>query len=180
MLYFRFGEAAKVTNVQIRLELPDDELAVRETNEQAFGTPTEAMLVDRLRGSPESISLVATIGDRVVGHILFTPISIEPAVQVRVAGLAPMAVRPENQRSGIGSQMVRAGLDHCRQHGYAAVVVVGHPELYPRFGFTRASTRGLTCEFPVRDEVFMAVELNTGALADVRGLVRYRPEFSEE
>jgi putative acetyltransferase len=168
-----------VTKVQIRLELPNDELAVRETNEEAFGTPAEATLVDRLRGSPECISLVATLGDRVVGHILFTPISIEPATRLRVAGLAPMAVRPENQRSGIGSQLVRAGLDHCREHGYAAVVVVGHPEFYPRFGFLRASTKGLTCEFPVRDEVFMVVELNAGALADVRGLVRYRPEFSE-
>jgi putative acetyltransferase len=169
-----------VTNVQIRSELPDDELAVRETNEQAFGSPSEATLVDRLRGSPESISLVATIGDRVVGHILFTPISMEPAARVRVAGLAPMAVRPENQRSAIGSQLVRVGLDHCRKQGYAAVVVVGHPGFYPRFGFMRASTKGLTCEFPVPDEVFMAVELKTGALADVRGLVRYRPEFSEE
>jgi putative acetyltransferase len=168
-----------VTDVQIRLERPDDELAVRETNQQAFGTPAEATLVDRLRGSPESISLVATIGDRVVGHILFTPISMEPAATLRVAGLAPMAVRPEHQRSGIGSQLVRAGLDHCRRQGYAAAVVVGHPAFYPRFGFMRASTKGLACEFPVRDEVFMVVELNTGALADVRGLVRYRPEFSE-
>jgi putative acetyltransferase len=108
-----------VTNVQVRLELPDDEIAVRETNEQAFGAPAEATLVDRLRGSPDSISLVA-IADRVVGHILFTPISIEPAARVRVAGLAPMAVRPENQRMGIGSQLVRAGLDHCRQRGYAS------------------------------------------------------------
>jgi putative acetyltransferase len=157
-----------VTNVQIRSELPDDELAVRETNEQAFGSPSEATLVDRLRGSPESISLVATIGDRVVGHILFTPISMEPAARVRVAGLAPMAVRPENQRSAIGSQLVRVGLDHCRKQGYAAVVVVGHPGFYPRFGFMRASTKGLTCEFPVPDEVFKAVELKTGALADVR------------
>ena len=169
-----------MTDVQIRLERPDDELAVRETNQQAFGTPAEATLVDRLRGSPDSISLVAAIADRVVGHILFTPISIEPAARVRVAGLAPMAVRPENQRMGIGTQLVRAGLDHCRQRGYAAVVVVGHPEFYPRFGFVRASTKGLKCEFPVRDEVFMALELKTGALASVSGLVRYRPEFSEE
>jgi putative acetyltransferase len=169
-----------MTNVQIRAELPDDEMAVRETNEQAFGTPAEATLVDRLRGSPDSISLVAALADRVVGHILFTPISIEPAAGVRVAGLAPMAVRPENQRTGIGSLLVRAGLRQCRQRGYAAVVVVGHPEFYPRFGFMRASTKGLTCEFPVRDEVFMALELSAGALAEVSGLVRYRPEFSED
>ncbi len=169
-----------MTNFQIRLELPNDEMSVRETNELAFGTLTEATLVDRLRGSPDSISLVAALADRVVGHILFTPINIAPAAAVRVAGLAPMAVRPENQRMGIGSQLVRAGLDQCRKRGYAAVVVVGHPEFYPRFGFVPASTRGLTCEFPVRDEVFMALELKTGALAGVSGLVRYQPEFSAE
>lgn len=167
-------------NVRIRLELPGDEVVVRETNEQAFGTPAEATLVDRLRDSPDSISLVATIGDRVVGHILFTPISIEPAARVRVAGLAPMAVRPENQRSGIGSQLVRAGLDHCRERGYAAVVVVGHPEFYPRFGFVPARSKALRCEFPVPDDVFMVLELTAGALADCAGLVRYRPEFSED
>ena len=164
---------------QIRLEQPGDMVAVRETNEQAFGTAAEARLVDRLRDSSECISLVATIGDRVVGHILFTPVSIEPATAVRVAGLAPMSVRPEHQRAGIGSELVRAGLEECRRRGYAAVVLVGHREFYPRFGFVPGHTKGLECEFPVPPEVFMALELNVGALAGVAGLVRYRPEFSD-
>jgi putative acetyltransferase len=164
----------------IRLEQPDDVAAVRETNEQAFGAPAEARLVARLRDSSDCISLVATIDDRVVGHILFTPVSLEPATTVRIAGLAPMAVRPEHQRAGIGSELARAGLDECRRRGYAAVVVVGHPEFYPRFGFVPGHTRGLECEFPVRPEVFMTLELIDGALAGVAGLVRYRPEFSEE
>ena len=164
----------------IRLEQPGDADAVRETNEQAFGTETEARLVDRLRDSADCISLVATIGDRVIGHILFTPVSIEPATAVRVAGLAPMAVRPEHQRAGIGSELVRAGLDECRRRGYAAVVLVGHSEFYPRFGFVPGHTKGLECEFPVPPEVFMALELNADALAGVAGLVRYRPEFADE
>lgn len=166
--------------VQIRLEQRADVVAVRETNEQAFGTTTEARLVDRLRDSTDCISLVATISNRVIGHILFTPVSLEPPTTVRVAGLAPMAVRPEHQRAGVGSQLVRAGLEKCLQHGYGAVVLVGHPEFYPRFGFVQGHTKGLTCEFPVPDEAFMVLELNAGALAAVTGLVRYRPEFAEQ
>lgn len=167
-------------NVRIRLEQPDDMLAVRETNEAAFVTPAEGRLVDRLRSTSDCISLVATVGDRVVGHILFTPVTIEPAATVRVAGLAPMSVRPEHQRAGIGSRLVRAGLEECRQRGYAAVVLVGHPEFYPRFGFVPGHTKGLQCEFPVADEAFMALELSAGALAGAAGLVRYRPEFAEQ
>src|SRR5688500_18234860 len=105
---------------QIRLEQPNDVVAVRETNEQAFGTTTEARLVERLRDSSDCISLVATVGDRVIGHILFTPVTIEPETIARVVGLAPMSVRPEYQRVGIGSELVRAGLHECRRRGYAA------------------------------------------------------------
>jgi putative acetyltransferase len=167
-------------NVSIRLEEPRDVADVHETNEQAFGTPLEARLVDALRGTPDSISLVATLDDRVIGHILFTPVTIEPPAAARIAGLAPMSVRQKYQRMGVGGQLVRAGLDECLRRGYRAVVLVGHPEYYPRFGFVPAQTKGLTCEFPVPPEVFMVLELDPGALAGVRGLVRYRPEFAAE
>jgi putative acetyltransferase len=165
----------------VRAEQPGDADGIRETNEQAFGSPLEAQLVDALRAAARSegdVSLVATIDGRVVGHILFTPITIEPPVDRRIAGLAPMAVRPEHQRSGIGSQLIRAGLDECRGAGYRAVVVLGHPEYYPRFGFVPAHTFGLTCEFPSPPEAFMVIALENGALNGVRGLVRYRPEFA--
>jgi putative acetyltransferase len=168
-----------VISAQIRLEQPDDVVAIRETNEQAFGTTTEARLVDRLRNSTDCISLVATIGGRVIGHILFTPISLDPATTVRVAGLAPMAVRPEHQRAGVGSQLVRAGLEKCLERGYSAVVLVGHPHFYPRFGFVQGHTKGLVCEFPVPQEAFMVLELKVSALAGVTGLVRFQPEFAE-
>jgi putative acetyltransferase len=166
--------------VSVRLEEPRDVADVRETNEQAFGAPLEARLVDSLRGSADSISLVATVDDRVIGHILFTPVSIEPPVSVRVAGLAPMSVRPEYQRAGIGGQLVRAGIEECRRRGYSAVVLVGHPAYYPRFGFVPADTKGLECEFPVPREAFMVIELEADALVGVAGVVRYRPEFAAE
>jgi putative acetyltransferase len=168
--------------ISVRLERPGDASDIRETNELAFGGPLEARLVDALRdslrGTQDYLSLVATIDRRVVGHILFTPITIEPARNCPIAGLAPMAVRPEHQRSGIGGQLIRAGLKECRRSGYSAVVVLGHPEYYPRFGFVPAHTFGLTCEFPSPPEAFMAIELESEALNGVRGVVRYRPEFS--
>ena len=163
----------------VRLEEPGDEAAVREANEHAFGTPLEASLVDALRDAPDYLSLVATIDEQIVGHILFTPVTLEPPVDIRIAGLAPMAVRPEHQRTGVGSQLVRAGLDECRVRGYAGVVVLGHPEYYPRFGFVPAHTFGLSCEFPSPPEAFMAVELEAGALSGMNGLVRYLPQFAE-
>jgi putative acetyltransferase len=163
----------------IRAERPGDADGIRDTNALAFGEPLEARLVDALRGAPGSLSLVAIDDGRVVGHIFFTPVTIEPPVTRRMAGLAPMAVRPECQRSGIGSQLIRAGLEECRRHGYSAVVVLGHPEYYPRFGFVPAHTYGLTCEFPSPPEAFMAVELEAGALRGVRGLVRYMPQFAD-
>ena len=97
-------------NVSIRLETPRDAADIRETNEQAFGTELEARLVDALRGSPGSISLVATVDDRVIGHILFTPVTIDPPAAVRTAGLAPMSVRPIHQRQGVGGQLIRTGV----------------------------------------------------------------------
>lgn len=164
----------------VRLEEPRDAAGVAETNEQAFDTPLEARLVEMLRDSPGSISLVATERDRVIGHILFTPVTIDPPVHVRVAGLGPMSVRPEYQRQGIGGQLIRAGLEACRQRGYAAVVLVGHPGYYPRFGFGPAHPHRLECEFPVPQEAFMVLELDAGALRGVAGVVRYRPEFAAE
>ena len=167
-------------NVSIRRETARDYAGVREANEEAFGTPLEAGLVDALRASAGAISLVAAIEDRVIGHILFTQVTIESPVHVSVAGLAPMSVRPGYQHQGVGGQLVRAGLMECRQQGYVAVVVVGHPGYYPRFGFVSAQAKGLTCEFPVPPEVFMVAELRAGSLDGLSGVVRYRPEFTME
>jgi putative acetyltransferase len=117
-----------------------------------------------------------------MGHILFTPVTIDQgggrAARLRAMGLAPVAVLPEFQRQGIGSELVRRGLTACRDIGYEAVVVLGHPDFYPRFGFAPASTFGLKCEYSVPDPVFMAIELVPGALKGISGLVKYAPEFA--
>ena len=167
--------------IEIRAERAEDVTAVRRVNELAFGQPGEASLVAALRAAARPhISLVAVEDGQVVGHIFFSPVSIEPEdSSFKAMGLAPMAVLPEYQRRGVGSALVRAGLNGCRRIGRTAVVVVGHPEYYPRFGFRPASRFGLRCEYPVPDEVFMAAELEPGALAGRRGLVKYRPEFNE-
>jgi putative acetyltransferase len=161
-------------------EQAGDANQIRLVHQQAFGGQTEAAIVDALRGSAGAVSLIATVENRIVGHILFTPVQIDGiAPNAPAAGLAPLAVLPEHQRQGIGSALVRAGLEACRSRGCSLVVVLGHPEYYSRFGFVQASTVGLACEFPVPVEAFMALELAAGELHHARGIVRYRPEFSE-
>jgi len=166
--------------IVIRVETSEDVPAVRRVNELAFGRPGEADLVDALRASETPIlSLVAVLDGSVAGHVLFSPVTVEPRPpgSDRCWGLGPLAVLPEYQSQGIGGQLVRAGLDACRQLGAAAVVVLGHPEYYPRFGFVPASRYGLRCEYPVPDDVFMVIELERGSLS-VPGLVRYHPAFA--
>jgi putative acetyltransferase len=166
----------------IRREEPRDADAVRRVNELAFGQPTEANLVCELTAAGAStLSLVAEEGGCVVGHILFSPVTIEThAGQVIAVGLAPMAVLPDQQRKGIGTRLVQEGLAELKRLGHEVVVVVGHPDYYPRFGFSRASGFGLRTEIDCSDEAFMAIELRPGALAGRAGVVRYRPEFSNE
>jgi putative acetyltransferase len=163
----------------IRRETPDDADPVRRVNELAFGRPHEAALVDALRGSVDAVSLVAVVGDHVVGHVLFTSVRIEGSQRTTAAvGLGPMAVLPEHQRRGVGSALVRAGLDVCRRLGHAVVVVLGHPAYYQRFGFVAAGTKGIQYERVVPSEAFLVLELRTGAVARSGGVVRYRPEFT--
>lgn len=165
--------------INIRTETTQDVAAVRRINQLAFGQPLEANLVDALRKNARpQISLVATNGEDVVGHIFFSRVTLEPdQPHLSIMGLAPMGVLPNLQRHGIGSQLVRAGLTECDQLGCDAVVVLGHPEFYPRFGFIPASRKGLRCEYPVPDDVFMVLELKPNAIT-AEGLVKYRPEFS--
>ena len=125
---------------EIRPERTQDIPAVSELNQRAFGRLEEGRLVDLVRRRDEPvISLVAVDSDQVVGHILFSPVSIESSQQThRAVGLRPMAVRPDFQRQGIGRQLIEEGLQVCRQAGYEIVVVLGHPSYYPRFGFMLA------------------------------------------
>ena len=162
----------------IRPEQSGDIPGIRHVNASAFETGLEADLVDALRQQAHPIiSLVAVSGEAVIGHILFSPVTLSSQPETRIMGLAPMAVVPMRQRQGIGSELVRTGLDECRRLGCAAVVVVGHPEYYPRFGFSPASSFGLASEYDVPDEAFMALELKTGALRGTPGTIRFHAAF---
>ncbi|MEO0558466.1 MAG: N-acetyltransferase [Bacteroidota bacterium] len=165
--------------IQIRPERPDDITAIRAVNVAAFGQPDEADLVDRLRPTDGYLSLVAVLNDAVVGHSAFSAMTLSPARPERTFyGLAPMAVLPDRQRRGIGSALVRAGLDACRDAGADAVFALGHPTYYPRFGFTPATDLGLASEYDVPREAFMAMELRAGALEGVLGVAQYHPAFA--
>lgn len=164
----------------IRNEHRDDIPGVRDVNTAAFETSTEANLVDALRQQVNGlISLVAIEDDAVVGHILFSPVTLSSHPDLPIMGLAPMAVMPARQRCGIGSALVRAGLEACRRSGFVAVVVLGHAAYYPRFGFAPASRFGMASEYDVPDEVFMGVELQTGALDGKSGTIAYHPAFAD-
>ena len=166
----------------IRRETPKDIDSIRYVNEQAFGQKEEAEIIDKLRKRDVvTLSLVAVQADQIVGHILFSPVSVESEhSSFEAITLAPMAVLPEYQRKGIGSQLVRVGLEECLRLGHEIMVVLGHPDYYPRFGFVPASTYGIKCKYDVPDEVFMALELRQGALSGRSGVVKYQPEFNED
>ncbi|RMG27220.1 MAG: N-acetyltransferase [Bacteroidetes bacterium] len=167
--------------VYIRAESPADYDAIDRLNELAFGQPQEAALIRRLRLRTDFIpqlSLLAFLEEQAVGHILFSPIVIEHGQGRQPAlALAPMAVHPAHQRRGIGSRLVRQGLERARALGHASVIVLGHAAYYPRFGFQPAARWGIEPPFDVPSEVFMALELRPGAL--LAGRVRYPPEFAE-
>jgi putative acetyltransferase len=163
--------------MHVRPELPTDIHQIHAVNCAAFDSPMEANLVDALREQTDVISLVAEQDGHILGHILFSPVRLTGADDLRVMGLAPMAVALERQRTGIGSALVREGLAECQRQGVAAVFVVGHPGYYPRFGFCPASGFGITCEFEVPDEVFMAMGLVPGVLKGRAGRVFYHEAF---
>ncbi len=169
-------------SLTVRREGPADREAVHEVNSRAFETDLEARLVDALRsGEGPAISLVAVLDGRVVGHALFTGVTVEESPSATpLLALGPMAVLPEHQRQGIGSALVREGLEACRVSGAGAVFVLGHAEYYPRFGFELASRHGLRFGDGSLAPYFMALELVPGTLRPLAGEVRYRPEFYVE
>lgn len=164
----------------IRPETESDWPATYRVNVAAFERDAEARLVDMLRDEAEpTVSLVAQDGTSVLGHIMFSPVSVSAAPTLKFMGLGPMAVTPDHQREGIGGMLVRAGLDECKRNGIHGVVVLGHPQYYPRFGFSPASRFGLSCEYDVPDEAFMATEIQPGAFDGASGLVKYHAAFND-
>ena len=168
--------------ISIREEKPGDIAAVRAVTELAFGQTEEACIVDALRQNCERIvSLVAVDGDEVVGHILFSPVTAESDQgAVRGMGLAPIAVAPQHQRQGIGAALINHGLALLRERCCPFVIVLGHADYYPRFGFEPASRRGLRSQWEgVPDNVFMVLVLDADAMEGVSGVARYRDEFDQ-
>lgn len=166
--------------IHIREEEAADRFAIWRVNVEAFGRDAEAVLVNELReDGVHCISLVAEEAPLVVGHILFSPVDlVGDDSGVRLAGLGPMAVTPARQGSGVGSLLVTEGLKRCMEEGYDAVVILGYPEYYPRFGFSPAIKYGIRSEYVVPEEVFMVRELREKSLRGISGTVRYHPAFT--
>ena len=166
----------------IRAEKNGDYAAVYEVHSLAFSRPNEAKLVETVRESVNFIpqlSLVAVKVDKVVGHLLFSPLVIQTKTnEIPALVLAPLAVHPEFQKQGIGLELVRQGLNVCVELGHKAVIVIGHPTYYPRFGFSPARARGLKAPFPVPDEAFMVLELVPGILNRISGVIKFPTAFA--
>jgi len=150
---------------------------IGHTHALAFGRTGEADLVEALAAGPGGVSLVATNGAAVVGHVLFSPVTVEsPTGNHAALSLAPLGVRPSYQRRGIGAGLVRAGLAACCALPYRQVFVLGDPRYYARFGFVAAATHGIRCEFPAPSAAFQVLVLAAGTLPGA-GVVRYPPPF---
>lgn len=165
----------------IRPECAGDTDAIFDVNLQAFGQDGEARLVRELRRDGDffhPLSLVAVSGERIIGHILFPPITIvSDGIETAALALAPLSVHQDFQCLGIGSALIEEGLNECRRLGHRIVIVVGHPAYYPKFGFVPAREFGIKAPFPCPDEVFMVLPLTDNALDGIAGTVRYPPAF---
>mgnify|MGYP001248641355 CR=1 FL=1 len=156
----------------VRAEAPDDAAEIRRVTEAAFGGAREADLVEALRaGGHMALSLLALDASEVIGHALFSPL-VSPASAL---ALAPVSVAPDRQREGIGSRLIRFGLEMMREDGWEAVFVLGDPAYYGRFGFRREMAAPFETAYP--REYFMALELRPGVLAGMGGAVVYPAPF---
>ncbi len=168
----------------IRPETASDLSQISNVTRQAFNSTAEVTLIEKLRKAIDflpPLSLVAVKGQQVLGHILFSPMRIvsENGDRTMSLALAPLSVLQEFQRKGVGGALIRQGLNTAKDLGYSSVIVLGHAEYYPRFGFKPASHWNITCPFPTPDEAFLALELLPHALDGVAGVVEYAPVFYE-
>ncbi|MFO1095067.1 MAG: N-acetyltransferase [Planctomycetaceae bacterium] len=164
--------------VLVENEYADDVGEIRSVNDAAFGQAAEGAIVDALRAEGAlAISLVARREEKVIGHVALSPVETVTTGEL-VLGLGPVGVLPAEQRRGIGSALIRAGLERAKAERWDGVVVLGYRAYYRRFGFEPASRFGMRCEYDVPDESFMAIELTPAGLSDCAGLVRYHAAFA--
>jgi putative acetyltransferase len=164
--------------ISLRPAAPEDFPDIKALHLRAFPGPEEAGLVEALRaGGHAVLELVAESGGRVAGHILFSGLPIEGERRtIHAAALAPMAVDPAEQRNGIGGALIHMSIPMLAHAGFDAVVVLGHADYYPRFGFSAETAAGLVHPFPPGPH-FMALELTPGILEGFTGRVKYAPPF---
>ena len=155
-------------DITVRKEEAADIKAIDVVHMSAFEGEQEVSLIDTLRQSSSflpDLSLVAEFKNRIVGHILLSKVVIQHgAKSADILALAPMAVVPSQSHRGIGSDLVAAAIDVAKANNFDAIIVVGHPEFYSRFGFKSGLKFGLHCNLPVPDEIVTAMELKEGAL----------------
>lgn len=165
----------------IRKETKDDYVTVEEVLTMAFEGDGEARLVDALREKASPIISLVVENDEaaVIGQIMFSPVTIAGSADAKLMGLAPVSVSPEEQGKGYGAALIKAGLVECRKMGVDGVVLLGHADYYPRFGFKTSTDFGITCEYDVPAENFMALELKPAALQEISGTIKYHPVFSK-
>lgn len=165
--------------MRIRAENEQDFRAITAVIKSAFESPAEAKLVAALREQAQPfISLIAEKDEQIIGHIMFSPVVLGDYQELRIMGLAPLAVIPQYQRQGVGSALVRAGLEQCQRLGFGAVVVLGHPDYYPRFGFLPSRRFAVRSEYDVPEEAFMLQELTPSYLKGTQGTIRYHAAFN--
>ena len=168
-------------NLTIRPESKRDYLQIKQINDLAFNQENEGIMIENLRSKPEFIpelSLIAKLENEIVGHILFLPLKIKNNnSEFTTLSLAPMAVKSEYQKMGIGGKLMKKGFEVSKELGFTSIIVLGYPEYYPKFGFKPAINWGIKPPIDVPSEVFMAIELEKDALKDVSGTVEFPLEY---
>lgn len=163
--------------IEIRTERKSDRATVQQIIEDAFGSRLQAGIVNELRDSADpQVSLVAVVNSELVGHIFFSPVYFDSVSAPAAAQLSPVAVKTSTQRQGIGTTLIRNGLERCRDVGWAAVFLVGSPAYYARFGFSMAREIDLHCGGE-NDPYLQYLELLPGSLTGIRGRVSFHPAF---